>query len=88
MNPTLDDKPAMKTSYAPGTLDLTIIRRSDTTEFFEPELKSEQEPAAQNDFGSMSMAQKRFHILFYTLAAVTGLVTVQLVWQVAELTIP
>ena len=30
----------------------------------------------------------RFQIIFYTLAALTGLVAVQLIWQIAILTIP
>ena len=37
-------------------------------------------------FQTLSRAEKRFHILFYALAGLTGLLLVQLVWQIAAAT--
>lgn len=37
-------------------------------------------------FSELTPKQKRFHLLFYTLAGLTGLVVVQLIWQIAILT--
>ena len=37
-------------------------------------------------FQTLSRAEKRFHILFYALAGLTGLLVVQLVWQIASIT--
>jgi hypothetical protein len=37
-------------------------------------------------FHSLSKEQKRFHILFYALAGLTGILVVQLIWQIAVLT--
>ena len=37
-------------------------------------------------FQSLSKEQKRFHILFYALAGLTGILAVQLIWQIAVLT--
>jgi hypothetical protein len=79
--------PFMKTSYSPETLELTVIHRSETPDFFEAEVTEQQEPPAQKNFQSMTVPQKRFHIILYTLAALTGLVVVQVIWQIAELTI-
>lgn len=38
-------------------------------------------------FRSLSKQEKRFHILFYALAALTGILIVQLIWQIAILTV-
>ena len=37
-------------------------------------------------FHSLTAPEKRFHILFYALAGLTGLLVVQLIWQIAVLT--
>jgi hypothetical protein len=37
-------------------------------------------------FHSLSKTEKRFHILFYSLAGLTGILVVQLIWQIAVLT--
>jgi len=37
-------------------------------------------------FHSLSKEQKRFHVLFYALAGLTGILVVQLIWQIAVLT--
>lgn len=39
-------------------------------------------------FQSLTRAEKRFHVLFYALAGLTGLLVVQLVWQIAAATAP
>ena len=38
-------------------------------------------------FHALSGAEKRFHILFYALACLTGILIVQVIWQVAVLTV-
>lgn len=37
-------------------------------------------------FHSLNKSEKRFHILFYALASLTGILVVQLIWQIAVLT--
>lgn len=51
-----------------------------------PEVFEETEQSQERSFASMSRAEKRFHILFYITAGATGLVLVQLIWQIAILT--
>lgn len=46
------------------------------------------EEIVQGGFHSMSHAQKRFHVLFYMTAGLTGILIVQTLWQIAVLTIP
>lgn len=37
-------------------------------------------------FHSLTSSEKRFHVLFYALAGLTGILVVQLIWQIAVLT--
>jgi hypothetical protein len=62
----------------------------------ETRIKSIQTPDAREQdlglgeheswFASLSKQEKRFHILFYALAGLTGILVVQLIWQIAVLT--
>ena len=40
----------------------------------------------ENWFHLLTKQEKRFHILFYALAGLTGILVIQLVWQIAVLT--
>ena len=42
--------------------------------------------ATESWFHSLTKQEKRFHVLFYALAGLTGILVVQLIWQVAVLT--
>jgi hypothetical protein len=45
-----------------------------------------EEENLEGSFESLTAAQKRFHILFYITACLTGILLVQFVWQIAILT--
>ena len=49
-----------------------------------PELEDEQETS--HWFQSLNAAEKRFHVLFYLLAGLTGILVVQVIWQIAVVT--
>jgi hypothetical protein len=52
-----------------------------------PETEIRQEHVeSESWFHSLSRAEKRFHVLFYSLAGLTGILIVQLIWQIAVLT--
>ena len=81
----------MKTAPAPETTNLTemrIVRPAKISKFYETEIGCVPEAAQETEltFRSMTAAQKRFHLIFYTLASLTGLVIVQVIWQVAVAT--
>lgn len=81
----------MKTSYSPETLEipqLTVIQRQDIPNAFGVEVGLPQEESTESVEKGFKSAkeQKRFYALFYVLAGVTGLVVVQLIWQIAVLT--
>ena len=74
-------------SPAPAMSELTemqSIHSADAPSHYETEVgkPGEKDPS----FRSMTGQQKRFHIFFYTLAVLTGLVIVQFIWQIAVLT--
>lgn len=46
------------------------------------------EQTVEHGFRSLNFSQKRFHVLFYMTAALTGVLIVQTLWQIAILTIP
>lgn len=81
----------MNNSLNPETLKLTeikVVRPARIPDYYEMEVGCVEGEAPQNDgsFRSMTGAQKRFHIIFYTLAAMTGTLVVQVIWQIAVLT--
>lgn len=77
----------MKTTLFPSSqkvTEITPIHPADIPEFYETETGAAEE--REEGFASLTFAEKRFHIMFYALAGITGLVLVQLIWQIAVLT--
>jgi hypothetical protein len=50
------------------------------------ETGSDGETSEPAGFRSLNPAQKRYHVLFYLTAGLTGILIVQFIWQVAVLT--
>ncbi|MCI0565306.1 MAG: hypothetical protein MN733_43125 [Nitrososphaera sp.] len=63
--------------------DLETVKRS----VEENETLPSVEPS-EDGVHEMTTAQKRFHVLFYLTAGLTGILIVQTLWQIAILTIP
>ena len=63
---------------------MTIISPSELPNVYEAEVGTAQDEVKPG-FTSLTH-QKRFHALFYTLAAMTGILVVQVLWQIAVFT--
>ena len=77
----------MKTIKFPATStpNLEKITALFTTDI--PSVEDLEEGESQEGFFHLlSPAQKRFYVLFYLTASLTGLAIVQLIWQIAVLT--
>ena len=66
-----------------GTNDDSQTKAFESLEIQEPDIEAEH---TVNWFGSLNKQEQRFHILFYALAGLTGILVVQLIWQIAVLT--
>ena len=64
-----------------------MIETNDSTQLkpTEPQIAEEGDHGA-SWFESLTKQEKRFHILFYALAGLTGILIVQLIWQIAVMT--
>ena len=51
-----------------------------------PAQVEETRDTSEISFRDLTTKEKRFHMLFYTLASLTGLVVVQVIWQIAVIT--
>lgn len=72
------------TAPTPEIREENATETADLTSQITGESFSSDEP--QHWFSTLNRSQKRFHILFYALAALTGILIVQFVWQIAVLT--
>lgn len=73
-----------------GMIDTNQNTNPDSVKMAEiPEAQQNQSPEPHEDghwFHSLSTSEKRFHVLFYFLAGLTGILVVQVIWQIAVLT--
>jgi hypothetical protein len=79
----------MKNTLRPEPMKLTeiqVVRPAKIHKFYETEVGCVEPEENDGSFRMMTGAQKRFHIIFYTLASLTGMVIVQIIWQIAVLT--
>lgn len=75
-------------SETPKLTDIKIVRPAKIPDYFETEVGCAEVESEENNgsFRMMTGAQKRFHIIFYALAVTTGMLVVQVIWQIAVLT--
>jgi hypothetical protein len=86
MEITLEPMNVEPSPLNPEPTEIKSLSKGYLPSFKEKVPQVEELPQTDEGFHSMTPGQKRFHVIFYTLAVLTGMLIVQVIWQIAWLT--